>query len=891
MATAPSTGGHPILSVVTAGTLSTEHRQHLLDELGEEGLELALQAGARSLDAKEALAHGFRFGSHRTGGLWLPFGGSFAQLRCDDPPIARNGDPVKYLNRGKVKQTPVTFGADDATLATEGWKDALRLHLDTGETVQGIAGVTGHRLLSPTVTKLIYDADAGRNHAVWSQLITAGLQRRTLRVGFFPADIAGPKGGACEFFREGGDFETIIWHKARQLLEELPKGWDRTLRTAWQPHALRHLARLALKAGHGRDAAVQLVAGAAKIIAFPVDRARQILALERRKVAPPPKHLPPDAPASIQLVAAAGMPTDWAVNAGAWCDALSAGIGSRLCRNLLSQQIELDGQVLKGESEELLYVQAQQAGWKIKKPDCYDGTRAVALQNSYHPVREYLDRVADDPEIKAIDLDTVAARYIGITDQLSAAMLRCLLIGAVARIHQPGCTAPGVVVLHGDQGTGKTDFWKALAGAFYVVSTDHEHESAKDRTMAMHSAWFYDLDEIDKVTTVKQAAPLRSLITTTADTLRLPYARLNETFPRQFVIVGAANGDGFLVDPEGNRRYWVLDCPQKKDTGQYIDGPGASRDRDAIWKAAVIAYRSGAAWALSTSEQAASNVRNGQWEAVDEWVSPLAAWAEKTVTPGGFTTREAINGAGLRLQESITKSDEMRAADALRRAGFQRQHNATHRSDGRRDRFWQVAQPAQAATTCPTEVVPAEVVSPATDLSSFAQPVQPFEEVFKGDVGEVPIDRGDEPPSMSLPRKEEVVLGVPVVSAAETDSGATELSRHNIAAQPRHKPRGCAMATQFPTTAPLPPDPWRDDFPPEQPVAAHAGIRTVTELVSQALEALRLAPGPLAVDPVLKYLQQQFGSGAPSRAQVAKAMTKLVDAEPGVQMDLLEVDP
>ena len=142
MAATPLTAGRPKLSVAKVGTLYTKHRQHLLHELGEEGLNCAHQAGARSIDSEEALALGFRFGMHRTGGLFLPFGGDFAQLRCDCPPIAPNGDVVKYLNRSKVKQAPVTFGTGDATLAGEGWKDALILHLVIGETAPCMWNVT-----------------------------------------------------------------------------------------------------------------------------------------------------------------------------------------------------------------------------------------------------------------------------------------------------------------------------------------------------------------------------------------------------------------------------------------------------------------------------------------------------------------------------------------------------------------------------------------------------------------------------------------------------------------------------------------------------------------------------------------------------------------------------
>ncbi|MFM8533058.1 MAG: VapE domain-containing protein [Acidimicrobiia bacterium] len=711
--------------------ITPEHQQHLLEELGERGLELALAHGARSIDADEAHRLGFRWRTHRTGGLLLPFGGDFAQLRCDNPPTDQSGRPVNYLNRAGAKQQPATFGDSSPTIATEGWKDGLAIHLRTGDTVQAIPGVTAHKALAESVIQLIYDADARDNPAVWSQLVTAGLQRRILSVGFFPAEIAGPKGGACEFFAPGGEFLAIGWRKSRQLLQELPKGWTPDIRADWKPHAIRHLARLAIRAGYGRDTVRQLAVDAAKGLKLEggVNRARQIVAAELQKAAPPPKDAPKTAPAHVRLIATVGSgpPPEIKVYAGFWADCLMKHAGPRLRRNLLSQQTELDGAVLGAESEELLYVCAQSRGWKISKPDCYDGTRYAALQYAYHPVREYLARVADDPEIDAADLDGLAANYLGVKDALSAAMLRCLLIGAVARVHEPGCEPPGVVVLRGVQGIGKSGFWQGLGGEFYVVSADN-YKTDEDRKMAMHSSWIFDLDELDKVTTAKKAASLRSEITAPSDTFRIPYAMRPEKFNRQFVIVGAVNGDGFLTDPEGNRRYWVIDCPQRKDSGQFIDGPGVKRDRDAIWKAAVLAYRSGADWRLTTTEQAASNRRNGQWEAVDEWDAPIVHWAEKTRTPGGFSTREAIDGAALRTLESIQRADEMRAAQVLRRAGFRCEKSLRTRVDGVRGRFWTVAseQPEQPRTISDAEVVHRQNACSDWGLPSAEQPEQPF---------------------------------------------------------------------------------------------------------------------------------------------------------------------
>jgi hypothetical protein len=180
---------------------------------------------------------------------------------------------------------------------------------------------------------------------------------------------------------------------------------------------------------------------------------------------------------------------------------------------------------------------------------------------------------------------------------------------------------------------------------------------------------------------------------------------------------------------------------------------------------------------------------------VDEWQAPLAGWAEKTITPGGFTTREAIVGAGLRLRESITRTDEMAAAASLRRAGFQRQTNQTRRPDGKRERFWQLAQPAQPGSTCLAEVESAESPSPAAGLPTLTQPTQPFQEIFKRERDGV-THKGEGMPSLSPIDMANVVE--PVESAAETPSPAGDLGRLNLPTQPLRlcQPEGLLTVTE-----------------------------------------------------------------------------------------------
>ncbi|MEN9540756.1 MAG: hypothetical protein RLZZ459_847, partial [Cyanobacteriota bacterium] len=278
-----------------ATTLEAHHAGHLLEELGSPtAVDAAVRYGARSITAEEASRMGFRLfvnGKAQTSsGLLLPFGGKFGQLRCDEPPLNARGEPAKYLNRSRSKAEPVIFGDGEPTLATEGWKDALRLHLDLGVTTCGIAGVGHWPLMPASIQRLIYDADASINPAVWGQLIKAGLARRGLKLAFFPADVAGPKGGACEFFGNGGTAEQLRDRMATsltgsKLLEAICHGWDASMPGPHRIRNLRQLARLAVLAELPRMEAEALVVEDAckKQLKLPPNNGRALLQQARQR--------------------------------------------------------------------------------------------------------------------------------------------------------------------------------------------------------------------------------------------------------------------------------------------------------------------------------------------------------------------------------------------------------------------------------------------------------------------------------------------------------------------------------------------------------------------------------------------------------------------------------
>ncbi|MEY2643494.1 MAG: hypothetical protein RLZZ611_143 [Cyanobacteriota bacterium] len=423
---------------------------------------------------------------------------------------------------------------------------------------------------------------------------------------------------------------------------------------------------------------------------------------------------------------------------------LSAG---QLAKQLPAAQLRFNEMALRAEVQTLsgwqqitdadldsAYVLLTGMGWKVGSEPVTKAILHTARQTPHHPVRAYLERVEDDPSIEPFNLDQLAPRFFRAADPLHVAMARAWLIGAVSRVFAPGCQMDYVLVLKGAQGQRKSRSLEALASPDWYCSSIPENE--KDLLLNIHSCWLYELAEVESVTSRKEAGRLKNLITTSADLVRVPYGRTSERMPRQSVFCATCNEDTFLRDDTGSRRFWVV--PVEGD--EPLDRDGLIAARDAIWKAAVIAYRSGELPMLAPELERLSEQQNQEFNQQDAWVEMVRAWMDgdpmhrwdpdrdpsttryDPATP--FTSAEVLYSAGLRRPDQITRADEMRVATVLRQLGFKK--GRQQRMDGRVARPWELSQPSQPSQPQVTEVVTPQTVCAGKDLGLPSQPSQPF---------------------------------------------------------------------------------------------------------------------------------------------------------------------
>lgn len=335
--------------------------------------------------------------------------------------------------------------------------------------------------------------------------------------------------------------------------------------------------------------------------------------------------------------------------------------------NTFTQQIELDGTVMDGA--ERYYLKLAEQGYKAGKELALDCLVQVAQENPYDPVVEYLDHVAK--HVEPTYIDRLATTYLRPDDEplgstIYDEMLKRTLIGAVARAYDPGYKHDTACVLMGDQGAYKSSFWGILGGPFFSDALGDI--STKDDVMVLHRSWIMEWAELDHITGRKHAGQVKAFLSQSIDMIRVPYGKSVEAFPRRGIIVGTTNKTtGFLVDETGNRRFWVI--PTTKTQADQINTAALLLERDALWSAAVIAYRNGETNRLPASMEQQIHRENEAYVITSPWEAAIASWLTRE-QPSELTTERVLDEAIKKPTERQTRADQMQVGDVLRAMGW-----------------------------------------------------------------------------------------------------------------------------------------------------------------------------------------------------------------------------
>ena len=223
------------------------------------------------------------------------------------------------------------------------------------------------------------------------------------------------------------------------------------------------------------------------------------------------------------------------------------------------------------------WFKSQKAPLRLKTDKGYwqDAVYDLAYQNSFHPVRDYLDNLKWDG-VERINKWLITYGK-AVDTELIRSISSIVLMAAVRRVREPGCKFDEMLVLESPQGWGKSTAIKALSPYEEWISEDLPLNSDSKKVIEKtQGIWIIEASELGGLSE-RFIEHVKSFLSRQVDgPARGAYAHLPESVPRQFIIIGTTNSNEYWNDPTGGRRFWPV------RVGRF-DVAALARDRDQLW--------------------------------------------------------------------------------------------------------------------------------------------------------------------------------------------------------------------------------------------------------------------------------------------------------------------
>jgi predicted P-loop ATPase len=288
----------------------------------------------------------------------------------------------------------------------------------------------------------------------------------------------------------------------------------------------------------------------------------------------------------------------------------------------------------------------------------YEGINIVARCNSFHPVRDYLAGLNWDGDSR---IDSWLFRYLSVAQSnYSAAIARKWLISAIARVMAPGCKADCCLILEGPQGIGKSTALAILGGLWFTDAIESLSGSDKDTLLQLRGKWIVEIPELSGLSR-GDVSTVKAFMSRSIDKFREPYGRISQDIPRECVFAGTVNGETYLKDETGNRRFWPVKCGT-------IDLNGLVRDRDQLWAEAYQLYQDGELWHINDVRV----IREAEAEQAarvetDAWHGVIEAYCQDMEV---VTIDDVLNLGIRKSKDSWNQNDKLRVGRTLRQIGY-----------------------------------------------------------------------------------------------------------------------------------------------------------------------------------------------------------------------------
>ena len=246
-----------------------------------------------------------------------------------------------------------------------------------------------------------------------------------------------------------------------------------------------------------------------------------------------------------------------------------------------------------------------------------DAADLAAHQNSYHPVRDYLNSLTWDGTER---IRYCLHHFLGAeADEYTFQALRLFLLGAIHRAFRPGCKFEVMLCLVGGQGAGKSTFFRLLAGKDEWFSDDLRKLDDENVYRKLQGHWIIEMSEMIATANAKSIEEIKSFLSRQKEVYKIPY----ETHPadrlRQCVFGGTSNAMDFLpLDRSGNRRFLPVQvCPEQAEVHILEDEAASRVYLQQVWAEAMSIYWAGG-WKLTFSPEMVRYLKEHQKDFMPE---------------------------------------------------------------------------------------------------------------------------------------------------------------------------------------------------------------------------------------------------------------------------------
>ena len=217
----------------------------------------------------------------------------------------------------------------------------------------------------------------------------------------------------------------------------------------------------------------------------------------------------------------------------------------------------------------------------------------VANNNRYHPVREILKTLEWDGVPR---VENALTHFLGVEKtELTTTALKLFMFGAAARMFEPGIKFETSLCLVGDQGAGKSTFFRLLAIKDECFSDDLKKLDDENVYRKMQGHWIIEMSEMLAALNSRSVEDIKSFLSRQKDTYKTPYHKHPKDRKRQCVFGGTSNRLEVLpMDKSGNRRIIPIETHMDRADVHILENEAESRAYFLqMWAEIMEQYRSG----------------------------------------------------------------------------------------------------------------------------------------------------------------------------------------------------------------------------------------------------------------------------------------------------------